>query len=613
MIVNFFTFLFNLILIIFLLKLSRRKNFLIEFSAGRWWFTFISISLPVLILQLSSIFYATGESFKYLGYHSIFFIIFSTFFYNYISTRYIEIAEILHHHKINGEGLFGFVNMVLGSEASFIFASSIVVTYLLTICISSVSVIGNNLYLLPDNDTLKIFLTLFIIWGITFIELLGIKISQKIYYYLLVFLIILFINLIILGFLNFDNQKVNYFILFFNNSIKTIIDANSFEILGFIIFGISINSLFFNGNEMVISNSNYVRNWRLCIKTYILIFFVLIVIVPVLTSIIFSSNLNIIRGEIFFLPYYSYSISGDFLRLLISISAIFYLSIAIKISMNNIAEILNLISKKINFFWLIKLNKRSSYYRINILTAIFSSIIVVILQSNQKQLAELLAFGILVNISFLLFTLLVYRYFLGSKEISIFDTSKLGTLFLFLIVFGGVVYLFFIKVVLTFLWIIITSLIFFVLFKVFKTKNIPQLEKKILDNPMDLIFYISDNSNKEFDIYFTRPREHLINKDGIKSVYINFCSQSDPNIPKKGENHFRFQYIGSRLLPSIIAIIELLKYELPDVKLKFHFGWPLSSWIDRLSVGVMVFSLMKLPKQYPEDEFVIEYFSVKKA
>ena len=449
--------------------------------------------------------------------------------------------------------------------------------------------------------------------GVTLIELLGIKISQKIYYYSLVFLIILFLNLIILGIISFDSQKVNYFLLFFNNSIKTIIDANSFEILGFIIFGISINSLFFNGNEMVISNSNYVRNWRLCIKTYILIFLIVVLIIPLLTSIIFSSNLNIIRGEIFFLPYYGYSVSGIFLRFVISISAIFYLSIAIKISMNNIAEILNLVSKKINFFWMIKLNKRSSYYRINILTAIFSSIIVIILQSNQKQLAELLAFGILVNISFLLFTLLVYRYFLGSKEISIFDTSKLGSLILFSIVFGGVLYLFFIKVVLTFLWIIITSLIFFVLFKVFKTKNIPQLEKKVLDNPMELIFFISDNSNNEFNIYFTRPKEHLLNKNGNNSVYINFCSQSEPNIQKKAENHFRFQYVGSRLLPSIIAIIELLKYELPDVKFKFHFGWPLSSWIDRLSVGVMVFSLMKLPKQYPEDEFVIEYFGVKQA
>ncbi|HRV32684.1 MAG TPA: amino acid permease, partial [Candidatus Paceibacterota bacterium] len=127
----------------------------------------------------------------------------------------------MHHHKINGEGLFGFVNMVLGSNASFIFASSIVVTYLLTICISSVSVIGNNLYLLPDNDNLRIILTLFIIWGVTLIELLGIKISQKIYYYSLVFLIILFLNLIILGIISFDSQKVNYFLLFFNNSIKT--------------------------------------------------------------------------------------------------------------------------------------------------------------------------------------------------------------------------------------------------------------------------------------------------------------------------------------------------------------------------------------------------------
>jgi len=45
-----------------------------------------------------------------------------------------------------------------------------------------------------------------------------------------------------------------------------------------------------------------------------------------------------------------------------------------------------------------------------------------------------------------------------------------------------------------------------------------------------------------------------------------------------------------------------------------HLGWPMSSWLDRFSIGVMVFSLMKLPKLFPEFDFVIEHFSeVKKA
>jgi hypothetical protein len=35
--------------------------------------------------------------------------------------------------------------------------------------------------------------------------------------------------------------------------------------------------------------------------------------------------------------------------------------------------------------------------------------------------------------------------------------------------------------------------------------------------------------------------------------------------------------------------------------------------MDRLSIGVMVFSLMKLPRMFPEFTFVMEYFGKKSA
>jgi len=38
-----------------------------------------------------------------------------------------------------------------------------------------------------------------------------------------------------------------------------------------------------------------------------------------------------------------------------------------------------------------------------------------------------------------------------------------------------------------------------------------------------------------------------------------------------------------------------------------HFGWPMSSWLDRLSIGVMVFNLMRLPRVFPKFQFVINY------
>jgi hypothetical protein len=38
-----------------------------------------------------------------------------------------------------------------------------------------------------------------------------------------------------------------------------------------------------------------------------------------------------------------------------------------------------------------------------------------------------------------------------------------------------------------------------------------------------------------------------------------------------------------------------------------HFGWPTSSWLDRMAVGVFVANLMRLPKAYPKLRFSIDH------
>jgi hypothetical protein len=38
-----------------------------------------------------------------------------------------------------------------------------------------------------------------------------------------------------------------------------------------------------------------------------------------------------------------------------------------------------------------------------------------------------------------------------------------------------------------------------------------------------------------------------------------------------------------------------------------HIGWPMSSWLDRLAIGVMVFNLIRLPRLFPQFNFEIRY------
>jgi hypothetical protein len=57
----------------------------------------------------------------------------------------------------------------------------------------------------------------------------------------------------------------------------------------------------------------------------------------------------------------------------------------------------------------------------------------------------------------------------------------------------------------------------------------------------------------------------------------------------------------------ILAFLKVAEQELPDKEIKVQFGWPMSSWIDRVSIGVMVLNLMRLPRMFPRFDFIISY------
>jgi hypothetical protein len=59
----------------------------------------------------------------------------------------------------------------------------------------------------------------------------------------------------------------------------------------------------------------------------------------------------------------------------------------------------------------------------------------------------------------------------------------------------------------------------------------------------------------------------------------------------------------------IYGLLETLQYEIePEKRVVIHFGWPSSSWLDRMSIGFMTFKLMRLPRRFKKFDFVIERF-----
>jgi len=54
-------------------------------------------------------------------------------------------------------------------------------------------------------------------------------------------------------------------------------------------------------------------------------------------------------------------------------------------------------------------------------------------------------------------------------------------------------------------------------------------------------------------------------------------------------------------------LLRVVEYEFADRQVVVHLGWPLSSWLDRLAIGVMVFNMMRLPRLFPHFRFIMSY------
>jgi hypothetical protein len=143
---------------------------------------------------------------------------------------------------------------------------------------------------------------------------------------------------------------------------------------------------------------------------------------------------------------------------------------------------------------------------------------------------------------------------------------------------------------------------------VFAKRRAPeQKEIQKTDSPMDIVFALADSGADQYHIYFKRPAEG-IEQLQPGSVYVSFYSPREGIPARLNSSHFRFPYQRATLFNRILAILYMLQYEFPDKQITVHLGWPTSSWLDRLSIGAMVFSLMRLPRYFPHFNFVIEYF-----
>jgi hypothetical protein len=141
-------------------------------------------------------------------------------------------------------------------------------------------------------------------------------------------------------------------------------------------------------------------------------------------------------------------------------------------------------------------------------------------------------------------------------------------------------------------------------------KRSPELKEIAqADTEMEMILYLAECEDKEVHLFFRRSEEKEDKAPRANEAYITFYSPRVGGIPpKNAPNHFRFPLTKISLYHRIVNLLKVMEYELADRQVTVHFGWPLSSWLDRLAVGVMVFNMMRLPRLFPQFEFDIKYF-----
>jgi amino acid transporter len=598
----------NAVVIGFFVWLSRKKNLLSSFSDGKWWLTWFSIAIITLMDELTSIFYVPAESYAIVGVSAFVFIILTSVLMRFLSNRMVEIAHILELNNIKGGGVYSFSYLVMGPTTSFVAVASILVTYILTAAISTVAAVNNSTSFLDLGDFFSYGLMYAIIWFVAVLNVIGIRENARFTYGIFVVAVLVLLTLLASAMIDPSAGQPDQM----KNGVASVwsgLTGGGFgNGIGFLIFGIASVILAYSGIESVIQTAGLVKSWKSIKKAYFFLAVSVGIFTPLLTLFVLTrTDIQFAHHEKDLITYFATVLNGQWFGITVGILASFTLIMAVNTSFVASSELLERVAHRYGFHWLIKTNRRESLYRIHVINAIFFSLIITITAGSQSTLAHMYAVGLLASFSINMGALVWYRYQSGSEAIKEYFTSRTGTVVIFAILVSCFVYTAFHNVDGFMMW-FITVLIFLVIGLRVAKKRAPEIVQfHKTDNPLDLTFQIAETDMPDFHIYFRRPKDKSEVDTAANVAYITLYSPRLATHEKLGPNHYLFPLQGQGLVSVIHTLIRNLRYDFPDKNITFHLGWPTSSWIDRLSIGVMVLSLLRLPKAFPEYNFVIEY------
>ncbi len=597
----------NVALVVFFIYLLRRRHLLSFSQGGRIWLTFLAVGVITLMDEFTSIFYAPAEAFRFIGSSALIFIAITSLLIRFISTRLTEIAEILEHHGLIGGGVYSFSYLVLGPLISFVAVASIMVDYILTACLSAVSAVANATSFLPLSSPAKMALVLGIIWAVAGLNILGIRDNARFTFMIFIGAAFVILNLIVSGLLNLDLSSLGQMHLAVNQTIKHVSTGSLVRNYGNFIASIAFCILAYSGVESVLQTAGLVRSWKEIRRAYFFLALTVGVVTPLVAALALSANIDFKAHEGDLITHYATLLNGVPFGIAVGALASFTLTMAVNTAFVASSELLERVAHRYGFLWLIATNRRQSLYLIHLLSATFFSIIIFLTMGSQEELANMYALGLIASFCINMGSLILYRYFMGTAEGMTYYTSRLGTLILWVILVSCFIFLAIEKTHATILWASVTGLVLLAGILVAQKRAPEKKEIAQADNEMEMILFLAQSAAPDLHLMFRRSEEpeHGLYKDNV--AYVTFYSPRAGIPPKTAPNHFRFPLTKISLYHRLVALLRVVEYEFADRQVVVHFGWPMSSWLDRLSMGVMVFNIMRLPRIFPQFEFDMKY------
>jgi hypothetical protein len=600
--------LLNLGLVILFLSLFRKGNLLSYSKGGRVWLTALSIGVITLMDEFTSIFYVPAEAYRFIGLSAIPFIILTSLLIRFISTRLTEIAEILERHQLIGGGVYSFSYLVLGPMVSFAAVASILVDYILTACISAVSAVSNATSFFPLSPQISLFLVLAIIWGVAGLNILGIRENARFIFLIFVGAAFIMLNLIASGILNLDQWSVTQWHLSATQAAAQVNVGSFIGDYSRLISGIAFCILAYSGVESVLQTAGFVRSWKEIRKAYWFLALTVGIATPLVAALVLSAPIDFKAHEGDLIIHYATLLNGVPFGLAVAVLASFTLTMAVNTAFVASSELMERVAHRYSFHWLIATNRKQSLYRIHLSSAVFFSIIIFLTRGSQSVLANMYALGLLASFCINMGSLILYRYFQGKGEGISYSTSRLGTLILWVVLVSCFFFLAVDKPYATLLWGTATGVMLILGFWVARQRSPEIREIEQGDNDMSLILFLSESEEQEIHLFFNRSEETSQSKFKKNEAFITFYSPRVGGLPPRiVSNQFRFPLHKISLFQRLVTILRVVEYEMPDRRVTVHLGWPMSSWWDRLSIGVMVFNLMRLPRLFPAFVFEIGY------